>query len=137
MNPVAVQNALIGHIIRKNIPTAFGKRYGFSRLRTPSDFQKAVPVSKYEDLEPFALKTIYSCPYEVYEIKDYDARYYAILRIAAGHSLSGIYSVNPSTLVLLAKRLSEHTESIIRDVRDGTFSREFERLIRETSTQSP
>ena len=40
---------------------------------------------------PKAIKAMYCCPYEVYEIKDYDARYYAILRITAGHTLGMMY----------------------------------------------
>jgi GH3 auxin-responsive promoter len=75
---------------------------------------------------PKAIKSLYSCPYEVYEIKDYEAKYYCLLRIAAGQSISLIYTCNPSTVMLLGQRLGEFTEPIIRDVRDGTLSREFD-----------
>ncbi|HEU4342240.1 MAG TPA: GH3 auxin-responsive promoter family protein [Candidatus Binatia bacterium] len=75
---------------------------------------------------PKAIKSLYSCPYEVYEIKDYEAKYYCVLRIAAGQSISLIYTCNPSTVLLLGQRLGHFTEPIIRDVRDGTLSREFE-----------
>ncbi len=73
---------------------------------------------------PAALKTQYCCPYEVYEVKNYDAKYYCLLRMAAGQSISLIYTCNPSTVVLLAERLGQFTEYIIRDVRDGKISRE-------------
>jgi hypothetical protein len=75
---------------------------------------------------PKAIKSLYSCPYEAYEIKDYEAKYYSLLRIAAGQSISLIYTCNPSTVLLLGQRLGEFTEPIIRDVRDGTLSREFD-----------
>jgi hypothetical protein len=75
---------------------------------------------------PKAIKSLYSCPYEVYEIKDYEAKYYCLLRIAAAQSISLIYTCNPSTVLLLAQRLGQFTESIIRDVRDGTVSRSFD-----------
>jgi hypothetical protein len=75
---------------------------------------------------PRAIKSLYSCPYEVYEIKDYEAKYYCLLRIAAGQSISLIYTCNPSTVLLLGQRLARFTEPIIRDVRDGTLSREFD-----------
>jgi hypothetical protein len=75
---------------------------------------------------PKAIKSLYSCPYEVYEIKDYEAKYYCLLRIAAGQSISLIYTCNPSTVVLLGERLGQFTETIIRDVRDGTLSTEFD-----------
>lgn len=74
---------------------------------------------------PFYLKAIYSCPYEVYRIKGYRSRYYALVRIAAGQNIRMIYALNPSTILLLAKWLGTHTEAVIRDVRDGTLSREF------------
>ena len=75
---------------------------------------------------PKAIKSLYSCPDEVYEIKDYEAKYYCILRIAAAQPISLIYTCNPSTILLLAQRLGQFTESIIRDVRDGTLSRNFD-----------
>ena len=75
---------------------------------------------------PKAIKSLYSCPYEVYEIKDYESKYYCLLRIAAAQSISLIYTCNPSTVLLLGQRLGRFTELIIRDVRDGTLSRDFD-----------
>jgi len=70
---------------------------------------------------PATMKKMYSVPYETYEIKDYDAKYYTLLRLAAGDSISAIASVNPSSVLLLAKRLADYTEHILRDIRDGTL----------------
>jgi GH3 auxin-responsive promoter len=75
---------------------------------------------------PNAIKSLYSSPYEVYEVKDYEAKYYCLLRIAVGQSIGLIYTCNPSTVLLLGQRLGQFTEPIIRDVRDGTLSREFD-----------
>ena len=74
---------------------------------------------------PAALKKLYSQPYEIFTIKDYDAKYYSLLRIAASQSISFIYSCNPSTILLLGQRLAENGEEIIRDVYDGTLSRKY------------
>jgi hypothetical protein len=74
---------------------------------------------------PKATVSSYSCPYDVYSIKDYETKYYILLRIAASRSISFIYSVNPSTVLLLAQRLSQFTEDILRDVRDGTISKQY------------
>jgi hypothetical protein len=79
----------------------------------------------YKSMPP-VFKSVYSCPYEVFELKDYDAKYYTLLRIAAAQSITLMYSVNPSTVLLLAQRLGEYTENIIRDVRDGTLSQDFD-----------
>jgi len=72
---------------------------------------------------PAPIRSLYSCPYEVFEIEDYEARYYTILRIAAAQSLSLIVSCNPSTLLVLCERLAQHTRSIIQDVRRGGLSK--------------
>jgi hypothetical protein len=71
---------------------------------------------------PGPVKSMYTAPYGVFAIEDYEAKYYTLLRLAAGQDISCIATVNPSTIVLLAERLARHTESIIRDVRDGSLS---------------
>jgi hypothetical protein len=68
---------------------------------------------------------MYTAPYPVFAIEDYEAKYYTLLRLAAGQDISCIATVNPSTIVLLGDRLAQHTEPIIRDVRDGSLSSEF------------
>jgi hypothetical protein len=73
---------------------------------------------------PKALRYMYSAPYEVYEIKDYEAKYYTLVRIAAGQDIGTLTAANPSTILLLGQRLGAHTEAIIRDVRDGTIAME-------------
>jgi hypothetical protein len=78
----------------------------------------------YRNMPP-PVRWMYSAPYEVFTIDDYEAKYYALLRLAAGQDISCIATANPSTVVLLAERLGRHTEQIIRDVRDGTFSADF------------
>jgi len=74
---------------------------------------------------PAPIRSLYACPYEVFEIEDYEARYYTILRIAAAQSLSLIVTVNPSTLLVLCERLEQHTRPIIRDIREGSLSPRF------------
>jgi hypothetical protein len=74
---------------------------------------------------PGPVKSMYTAPYGVFAIEDYEAKYYTLLRLAAGQDISCIATVNPSTVLLLGDRLAQHTEPIIRDVRDGTLSSEF------------
>jgi hypothetical protein len=71
---------------------------------------------------PGPVKSMYTAPYRVFAIEDYEAKYYTLLRLAAGQDISCIVTVNPSTIVLLAGRLAHHTDAIIRDVRDGSLS---------------
>jgi hypothetical protein len=74
---------------------------------------------------PRVVRWMYSAPYEVFTLRDYESKYYALLRIAAGQDVTCIVTPNPSTIVLIADRLAQHTESIIRDVRDGSLSPAF------------
>jgi GH3 auxin-responsive promoter len=75
---------------------------------------------------PKPIQAMYTAPYGVFSVKDYEARYYTLLRLAAGQDISAIATVTPATIVLLAERLAAHAEAIIRDVRDGTLSPDFE-----------
>jgi hypothetical protein len=220
--PVQAQDDLLRQILETNADTAFGRRHGFAAIRSFGAFQERVPLSAYEDLEPYItaemngqpnqltkeppvlftttsgttgnrkyipmtregkrakshltwlwlcgmyrdhpgivggrilsvvspeveahapsgvpigaesghayrtmpgpVRSIYTAPYPVFAIEDYEAKYYTLLRLAAGQDISCIATVNPSTIVLLADRLARHSESIIRDVRDGSLSPEF------------
>ena len=217
--PTLAQDRLLRKIVGANADTEFGRRHGFGGVSSFREFQQRVPISSYEDLEPYInaamqgrpdqltkeppvlftttsgttgnrkyipmtregkraksrltwlwfcglyrdhpgivggrilsvvspeveghapsgvpcgaesghayrtmpgpVKSIYTAPYGVFAIEDYEAKYYTLLRLAAGQDISCIATVNPSTVVLLADQLGRHTESIIRDVRDGSLS---------------
>jgi hypothetical protein len=219
--PVQAQDGLLRQILETNADTEFGRRHGFGAITSFQQFQEQVPISAYEDLEPYItaemngrshqltkeppvlftttsgttgnrkyipmtregkrakshltwlwfcglyrdhpgivggrilsvvspeveshapsgvpcgaesghayrtmpgpVKSMYTAPYGVFAIEDYEAKYYTLLRLAAGQNISCIATVNPSTIVLLADRLAHHTEAIIRDVRDGSLSAE-------------
>ena len=74
---------------------------------------------------PDKIKEFYALPYGVFEIEDYETKYYLFLRIAAAQKINVIYTCNPSTIFLLGQRLSQFSESIIRDVHDGTIASRF------------
>jgi hypothetical protein len=220
--PVQAQDGLLRQILAANADTEFGRRHGFGGVTSFWQFQERVPISAYEDLEPYItaemhgqsnqltkdppvlftttsgttgtrkyipmtregkrakahltwlwfcglyrdhpgivggrilsvvspeveshapsgvpvgaesghgyrtlpgpVKSMYTAPYPVFAIEDYEAKYYTLLRLAAGQDISCIATVNPSTVLLLGDRLARHTEAIIRDVRDGSLSAEF------------
>ena len=75
---------------------------------------------------PKPLKAVYSSPYDTFEIKDYDSKYYTLLRIAVSQSVSFLFSCNPSTVLLLAQRMEEFADDIIDDIRHGTLSDKYE-----------
>jgi GH3 auxin-responsive promoter len=220
--PSKSQERLLHRILRTNADTEFGRRHGFSRIKTFREFQERVPISSYQDLEPYIraemagqpkqltksapvlftttsgttgaskyipmtrdgkraksrlmwlwlsalyrdhprvsggkilsivspevesyapngtpcgaesghayrtmpkpVRWMYSTPYPVFAIEDYETKYYTLLRVAAGQDISCIITVNPSTINLLGDRLARHSESLIRDVRNGSLSPDF------------
>jgi hypothetical protein len=220
--PIQAQDRLLRQILEVNAGTEFGRRHGFGAITSFQQFQERVPISTYQDLEPYIteemngrpnqltkeppvlftttsgttgnrkyipmtreskqakshltwlwfcglyrdhpgivggrilsvvspeveshapsgvpcgaesghayrtmpgpVRSMYTAPYGVFAIEDYEAKYYTLLRLAAGQNISCIATVNPSTVLLLGDRLAQHTESIIRDVRDGSLSSEF------------
>jgi hypothetical protein len=74
---------------------------------------------------PRPLKAVYSSPYDTFEIEDYDAKYYTLLRIAVTQSVTILFSCNPSTVLLLAERMGEFAREIIDDIRHGTLSDQY------------
>lgn len=59
---------------------------------------------------------------EVAHLDDPQARYYALMRLGAGRDVAFAITANPATLIQMARTTDEHSETLIRDVRDGTLS---------------
>lgn len=71
--------------------------------------------------EPYLIKKFISpIPYDVYLIKDYESKYYTVLRAALSLPVAFFYTLNPSTIQLLCRKLGHFAEQLIKDVRDGT-----------------
>ncbi len=64
----------------------------------------------------------YAVPYPVFGVKDYEAKYYAIMRFAIEQQLSLLATPNPSTILRLMDTANTHAQRLIRDVHDGTIS---------------
>ncbi len=48
----ASQRAVLGEILRRNADSDFGRRHGFSAIRSPEDYRLAVPLADYEAFAP-------------------------------------------------------------------------------------
>lgn len=218
-DPLNSQKKVLAEFLRRNKNTVYGRRYGFSDIRSIDDYQNRVPLNDYETLRPYVdclmrgennvltadrtilfsvtsgtmgkpkyipvtdysrkkkkdimdlwayyalrdhpeildgkilaivspekegatingipfgsesghayknlpavVRNLYVIPYEVFEIPDYEARYYCILRIAAEENISTIAALNPSTIVLLCQRIEKIKDGIIEDIRMGTLN---------------
>ena len=64
-------------------------------------------------------RNYFAIPYSVFCLREFETKYYAILRLAVGESISLISILNPSTIVLLARKLNEFAPHLVKDVRDG------------------
>ncbi|MBL7070628.1 MAG: GH3 auxin-responsive promoter family protein [Candidatus Omnitrophica bacterium] len=73
---------------------------------------------------PEIVKNLYALPYEVFEIKEYDAKYYCMLRVAMEKNVSVVASLNPSTILLLCQRIEKVKDRVIDDIRHGTLNNE-------------
>lgn len=71
---------------------------------------------------PGVVRRAYSIPYEVFEIEDYQAKYYTIMRISLEHDVRFLATANPSSILQLMDKANEYSEDLIRDIRDGTLS---------------
>ncbi len=73
--------------------------------------------------EPKLIKRYISpIPYEVFIIKHYESRYYTLLRLALALPVTVVYTLNPSTIVMLGKRLKAYGPQLIRDIADGVIN---------------
>jgi hypothetical protein len=80
---------------------------------------------------PWFTQRVFMLPTLVSRIHDPVAKHYTTLRLALATDRVGmIVTANPSTLVEFARHANRKTESLIRDIRDGTLSCDIPAAIR-------
>ncbi len=110
-------------------PTAFGRP--ILQVTSPMDEETApggLPCGAITGLMAATQKKLvrkyYVSPLDVAYIPDTDARRYTIMRLAMPVNVGWIVTASPATVLQLARTGERLAESIIRDVHDGTLSRE-------------
>ncbi len=103
--------SIVGKVVEGYAPdgTVCGSISGFAQRDCPQ-FVK--------DLSPY--------PFTVYEIEDYNARYYAIMRFGIEHNTTLIITANPSTIVEMQNNVNEFFDSYVEDIEKGTISDKFD-----------
>lgn len=76
---------------------------------------------------PGILKDVYSTPYPVMCMEDYNRKYYAMLRCGLAYSLTYIVCANPSSLLRFHQTVVDNYEDLVRDIRDGTLRSDVEK----------
>ena len=71
---------------------------------------------------PKFLSHIHSAPAEVFDISDYTARYYTIMRIAIEQNVHIIITANPSTIVEMQNNVNRFFDSYVKDIETGTLN---------------
>lgn len=61
-------------------------------------------------------------PYDVFEIEDYQAKYYALMRCVIAKDVGMLWTANPSSILKMFEKGNEFAEEIIKDIRDGSLS---------------
>jgi hypothetical protein len=75
---------------------------------------------------PRWIKNAYAVPYEISEIKDFETKYYLIMRLALEQDISFFGTPNPSTILKLVQIASQNKYDIIKDIHDGTITSRFD-----------
>lgn len=73
---------------------------------------------------PKVLKSTFSVPYPIITIKDYQKKYYAMMRCALPANITFIISPSPSNLLRFHQTVVENFDDIIKDIRDGTLKKD-------------
>lgn len=73
---------------------------------------------------PKFIRHSYALPVCIFQIKNYEDRYFLIARCALGKKISFLLTPNPSTLIRLAEIMAKHAEEIIRAIFDGKAGRD-------------
>ena len=71
-----------------------------------------------------AVRHRYAVPYDVFSIKDFEAKYYAIMRFAIAKKVSLVATANPSTILRLVSTANTHRDQLVRDIRDGSLAKD-------------
>ncbi len=113
------------HIAMSHPGTLNGKILAVVSQETEGYTKAGIPCGAarghaYQNL-PALIKHFYVLPHEIFSIKDFEARYYCILRIALAHNVTTFATLNPNTAVLLCRKIAGWQERIIDDIEKGTL----------------
>jgi hypothetical protein len=74
----------------------------------------------YRDM-PWAVRHSYAAPYPVFEIEDYEAKYYCLMRIGIANDISCVATANPSSVIKMCEMADTHADALLRDLADSTL----------------
>jgi hypothetical protein len=72
--------------------------------------------------QPKPIRRFYALPYELAKVKQVEAKYYLTLRHALPSDVRTIMMPNPSSMLMLADKMTVYAEELIADIRAGTVN---------------
>ena len=73
---------------------------------------------------PGFIKKHYAFSSIVYDIPDYNARYYAIMRLSIEQDVTMLVTANPSTIVEMQHNAIEYFDKYVEDIENGTLNKD-------------
>ncbi|MDP6933299.1 MAG: GH3 auxin-responsive promoter family protein, partial [Myxococcota bacterium] len=89
--------------------------------RSPGGIPVGSNTGRMHGSQPWWVRLRYPVPYEVVCLCPHDLQLYTVLRFALQAPIRSITTANPSTILLLQRRLSEWREALQEDLKAGTL----------------
>lgn len=90
--------------------------------RTPGGIPFGAASGLIYQSSPRWIQNAYAVPYEASRVKNFESKYYLIMRLALEHDISFFGTPNPSTILKLVETVNRNKSEMIQDIRDGTIS---------------
>ena len=141
-NPILTQERNFNYLLDHGRNTLIGSEHQFDRIKTISDFQKNVPIFRYEDLRPYLEKIIVNRDQNI--LWDTPTKWFAMssgttndkskyipvtkeslenCHYRCGHQMLGLYAhSHPDTSFVLGKTLVIGGSRQINSIGDGVFT---------------
>jgi hypothetical protein len=71
------------------------------------------------------LQKYFALPQVIGKIKDVESKYYTMLRLSLCQDVTAIVGCNPSTFLLFADQMKEHSRELIADIFDGSVKKRY------------
>lgn len=108
---------------------AAGKVFGLvgaaEEGRTPGGIPYGAASGLIYKSSPPWIQQAHALPYEIAEIKDFEAKYYTAMRLGLEQNVTFLGTPNPSTILRLAETADRFKQEIIKDIHDGRLSNSF------------
>jgi len=130
MNHCRLTRLWYGRAFHDHPGSAAGKFFGLVGRTVEGRTAGAIPYGAasgliYQSSPPW-IKRAHALPFEIAEIKDFEAKYYVAMRVAIEQDVTFLGTPNPSTIIRLVETADRFRDEIIKDVSDGGLSHRFE-----------